>query len=72
MVGGLDGLVTQIVSDSCNPTDCSPPGSSVHGIFSGKEYWSGWLFPSPGDLPAPGTEPVSPALEGRFFTTEPH
>ena len=28
-------------------------------------------FPSPGDLPNPGTEPTSPALEGRFFATEP-
>ena len=25
----------------CNPTECSPPGSSVHGEFSRKEYWSG-------------------------------
>ena len=28
-------------------------------------------FPSPGDLPDPGIEPVSPALAGKFFTTEP-
>ena len=28
-------------------------------------------FPSPGDLPNPGIEPVSPALAGGFFTTEP-
>ena len=36
--------------------------------------WSGLSFPSPGDLPYPGTEPaslVSPALASRFFTTEP-
>ena len=39
--------------------------------FSRQEYWSGLLFPSPGDLPDPGIEPVSPALAGRFFTTEP-
>ena len=32
----------------CNPIDYSPPGSSVHGIFQA-EYWSGLLFPSPGD-----------------------
>ena len=39
--------------------------------FSRKEYWSGLLCPSPGDLPNPGIEPaslVSPALAGRFFT----
>ena len=122
----------------CDPMDCSPPGSSVHGIlqarvlecaaisssrgssppkvqtqiscigrrflpkgsvvsvtlvcptltpwtiahqaplsvgFSRREYWSGLSFPSPGDLPRPGIEPacpVSPTLEGAFFTTETH
>ena len=39
--------------------------------FSRQEHWSGLPFPSLGDLPNPGTEPVSPALAGRFFTTEP-
>ena len=37
--------------------------------FSGEEDWSGVLFPTPGDLPYPGIEPVSPASAGRFFTT---
>ena len=40
--------------------------------FSRQEYWSGFPFPSPGDLPDPGielTSLVSPALEARFFTT---
>ena len=31
--------------------------------FSSQEYQSGLLFPSPGDLPNPGTEPTSPALQ---------
>ena len=39
--------------------------------FSRPEYWSGLQFSSPGDLPNPGMEPVSPAFAGRFFTTEP-
>ena len=42
--------------------------------FPKQEYWSGLLFPTPGDLPNPGIEPTSlasPALVGRFFTTEP-
>ena len=39
--------------------------------FPRQEYWSGLPFPSPGDLPNPGMEPASPALAGRFFTTEP-
>ena len=32
--------------------------------FPRQEYWGGWPFPSPGDLPQPGTEPGSPALAG--------
>ena len=40
---------------------CSLPGSSLHGIL--QEYWSGLPFPSLGDLPAPGIEPGSPALQ---------
>ena len=31
--------------------------------FSRPEYWSGLPFPSPGDLPGPGIEPRSPALQ---------
>ena len=36
--------------------------------FSSQEYWSVLPFSSPGDLPDPGTKPVSPELAGRFFT----
>ena len=39
--------------------------------FPRQEYWSGLPFPSPRDLPDPVIEPASPALAGRFFTTEP-
>ena len=39
--------------------------------FSRQEYWNGLPFPSPGDLPDPGIEPVSLALAGGFFTTAP-
>ena len=39
--------------------------------FSRQEYWSGLPFPSPGDLPNPGTEPRSPALEADALTSEP-
>ena len=38
--------------------------------FLRQEYWSGFPFLSPGDLPDPGIKPASPALAGRFFTTE--
>ena len=49
-----------VVSDSCDPMDCNPLGSSLMG-FSRQEYWSGLPFPSPGDLPNPGIEPASQA-----------
>ena len=39
--------------------------------FPRQEYWSELTFPSPGDLPDPEIEPLSPALAGGFFTTEP-
>ena len=39
--------------------------------FSRQEYWSGLPFPSPGDLPDPGTEPGSPTLEADALTSEP-
>ena len=38
--------------------------------FSRQEYWSGLPFPSPGDLPDPGIEPRSPALQAAL-TSEP-
>ena len=39
--------------------------------FSRQEYWSGWPFPFPGDLPNPGIEPGSPTLEADALTSEP-
>ena len=39
--------------------------------FPRQEHWSGLPFPSPGNFPDPGIEPMSPALAGGFFTTEP-
>ena len=36
--------------------------------FSRQEYWSGLPFPTPGDLPNPGIEPVPTALADTFFT----
>ena len=38
--------------------------------FSRQEYWSGLPFPSPGDLPNPGIEPGSPALQADSLPTE--
>ena len=39
--------------------------------FSRQEYWSGLLFPSPGDLPDPGIEPGSPTFQADALTSEP-
>ena len=39
--------------------------------FSRQEYWSGLPFPFPGDLPNPGIEPRSPALQADTSTSEP-
>ena len=48
--------VAQLCPTLCDPTDCSPPGSSVHGIFQSRILE--WVaFPSPGELPDPGVEP---------------
>ena len=39
--------------------------------FSRQEYWSGVPLPSPGDLPNPGIEPLSPAFQADALTSEP-
>ena len=55
----------------CNRMDCSPPGSSVHGILQIRILE--WVaMSSSRDLPDPGIEPASltpPALADGFFTT---
>ena len=59
-------LMTQSCLTLCGPMDCSPPGSSVHGILQAEILE--WLpFPSPGDLPDPGLKSGSPTLQMDFF-----
>ena len=57
------------------PKDCTPRTVAHQAPlsmgFPREEYWSWFLFPSPGDPPIPGIEPMSPALTGGFFNTEP-
>ena len=65
--------VTQLGPTGSNPMDCSPPGSSVHGIFQARvlEWVTISFF---GDLPDPRIKPttlVFPALAGGFLTTAP-
>ena len=50
--------------------DCSPPGSSIHEILP-QESWSGLPFPFPRDLPEPGMEPRSPAVQADSLLSEP-
>ena len=41
--------VAQSCPTLCDPMDCSPPGSSIHGIFQAR-HWSGVPLPSPSRL----------------------
>ena len=63
-------LVLWLCLTRCKPTDYSPPGFLSIG-FSRQEYWNGLPFPSPGDLPDPGMEPGSSALQADSFLLEP-
>ena len=58
--------VCVLVAQSCltlyDPVDCSPPGSSVHGILQARTLEQ-VPFPSPGDPPNPGIKPRSPVLQ---------
>ena len=56
------GLVAQSCLTLCDPTDCRPSGSSLHGISQARILE--WVTISlSGDLPDPGIEPKSPALQ---------
>ena len=59
------------MSDSLQPHGLYSPQAGLSMIFSGQEYWSGLPFPSPGDLPDPGIEPGSPALQADALPSEP-
>ena len=63
-------LVTQLSPTLAIPWTVAQEGPLSMG-FSRQEYWSGLQFSSPGELPNPGIELGSPALAGRFSTTEP-
>uniref|UniRef100_A0A8C6FPU7 Translationally-controlled tumor protein n=1 Tax=Moschus moschiferus TaxID=68415 RepID=A0A8C6FPU7_MOSMO len=61
--------IAQSCPTLCDPVICSLLGFSVHGILQARIL--GLPFPSPGDLPDPGIEPGSPALEADALTSEP-
>ena len=45
--------------------------ASLSMVFSRQEYWSGFSYPSPGDLPDPGIKPGSPALQTDSLPSQP-
>ena len=64
--------ISSVMSDSVVPNELQPTRHLCPGGFSRQEYWNGLPCPPPpGDLPNPGIEPRSPALQADFFTTEP-
>ena len=71
--GNFSLVVGGLVAKSC-PTLAIPWTGACQAPlsmgFSRQEYWSGLPFPSPGDLPDPGTKPRSPALQADDLPTE--
>ena len=63
--------VAQSCPTLCDPMDCSPPGSSVHGILQARvpPEWAAISFS--GDLPNPGVKSRSPALQADALPSEP-
>ena len=55
-------LVAQLCSTLCDPMTIAHQ-APLSMEFSRQEYWSLLPFPSPGNLPNPGIEPWSPALQ---------
>ena len=68
VIHGLCGcLLTQSCLTLCKPTDCSPPGSSVHGILQAR-YWSGLPCPPLGGSSQPRDQNRVFCIADRFFT----
>ena len=67
--------VRSAMSDSLQPQGLCPARQAAPSMgFSRQEHWSGWPFPSPGALPDPGIEPMSPtspASAGEFLPRGP-
>ena len=59
-----------VVSDSATPWTTAHQAPLSMG-FSRQEYWSGMPCPPPGDVPNPGIEPGSPALQADSLLSEP-
>ena len=68
-VGKVPCAHAQSCPTLCGPTDCSLPGSSVHEIFQARRL-ERVAISSSGDLPDPGIEPGSPALQADSLLSE--
>ena len=65
-----ESKVTQSCPSLCDPVDCSPPGSSVHGILQARILeWVAISFSR--ESSQPGIEPTSPAMQADTLTSEP-
>ena len=62
-------LVTQLCPTLCDPWTVAHQ-ASLFMEFSRQKHWCGLPFPSPGDLPDPGIEPGSPALQADSLPIE--
>ena len=61
-----ESVITQLCLTLCDPMDCSPPGSSVHGIHQARILeWVAISFSR--RIPDLGIEPMSPALQADFY-----
>ena len=61
--------VCVVVSNSLQPHTLAHQ-APLSMEFPRQEYWSGLPFPSPGDLPDPRIEPMSPALQPDALLSE--
>ena len=70
MITRTESKSRSVVSNSATlwTVACQAPLSME---FSKQKYWSGLTFPSPGDLPNPGIEPASPALQADSLPSQP-
>ena len=68
--GNDNDLVTQLCLTLCNPMDCSPSGSSVHGFLQAR-ILERVAMPSSRNLPNPGFKPRSPTSQADFLLSEP-
>ena len=75
--GNLQARILEWVAGFSQPRDRTQVSHIAGGFFTSwatreaQEYWNGLPFPSQGDLLDLGIKLMSPALAGRFFTTEP-